>query len=350
MPFKIKDSIAVTETAPSTYTVIFTCSQKLMRLQVDALSQRLFVELQAPRTQEELLERLKDYFSQEDILSCFQSLQEHGIIAEYRPEVVPNRHRRQFAFIQEYIPAFQEALQAHTALTDATVVVFGVGGIGSWIVNGLHQLGIGEIRICDPDVVEETNLNRQLFYSSTDIGEAKVDVLARKLADAKIITYKRFVAPQTMLDDIVLGSDLLINCADSPSTDATTAVLDSLSRKFNIPYLSSGGYNMHLGMVGSLVVPGKSACFDCFVAYQKEHEDIEKQHIIKPLVQPGNLGPIAGVVANLHVMEVFKYFTGIGEVNYNKFAEIDCMDLSVSWRTYTPRVDCERCSSIASKT
>jgi molybdopterin/thiamine biosynthesis adenylyltransferase len=50
--------------------------------------------------------------------------------------------------------------------------------------------------------------------------------------------------------------------------------------------------------------------------------------------QTGNLGPIAGTIANIQVMEIFKYLTGKGKINLNRFAEIDFMDLSVDWREF----------------
>ena len=60
-------------------------------------------------------------------------------------------------------------------------------------------------------------------------------------------------------------------------------------------------------------------------------KDLEK---IRDIRQTGNLGPIAGAVANIQVMEIFKYLIGKGRINFNRFAEIDFMDLSVSWREF----------------
>ena len=55
---------------------------------------------------------------------------------------------------------------------------------------------------------------------------------------------------------------------------------------------------------------------------------------IRDIKQTGNLGPIAGAVANIQTMEIFKYLTGKGRMNTNRFAEIDFMDLKVEWREF----------------
>ena len=113
---------------------------------------------------------------------------------------------------------------------------------------------------------------------------------------------------------------------------------------YNLPYTVAGGYNMHLGMVGPIIIPGKTACFDCFLAYQKENDPLSKLEKIKDVEQTGSLGPIAGAIANLQVMEIFKYIIGKGSVNINRFAEIDFMNFNVEWREYSRKSDCITCN------
>lgn len=100
---------------------------------------------------------------------------------------------------------------------------------------------------------------------------------------------------------------------------------------------------MHLGMVGPIIIPGRTACFDCFLEHQKENDQLSGLEKIKDVTQTGSLGPIAGVVANLQAMEIFKHIIGKGKVNYNRFAEIDFMDFSVEWREFGKREGCRTC-------
>ena len=67
--------------------------------------------------------------------------------------------------------------EAMERLGRAKVIVFGVGGVGSWCAEGLVRSGIGHLTIVDPDCVGETNVNRQLMATTATIGQPKVEVL-----------------------------------------------------------------------------------------------------------------------------------------------------------------------------
>ena len=66
------------------------------------------------------------------------------------------------------------------ALKKKKVLVCGVGGVGSFVAESLARSGVGHITLCDFDTVDETNLNRQLMTSKSNIGESKVEVLKKR--------------------------------------------------------------------------------------------------------------------------------------------------------------------------
>ena len=82
-------------------------------------------------------------------------------------------------------------------LKNANVVVFGLGGVGSYVVEGLVRAGIGNIAIIDKDIVDITNINRQLIADTSTIGKAKVDVEEERILkinpDINIGKIKEFV-------------------------------------------------------------------------------------------------------------------------------------------------------------
>ena len=80
------------------------------------------------------------------------------------------------------------------------------------------------------------------------------------------------VTKDTSLENIIEGANFLVNCADYPSVAETTRIISPHANSRSIPYSVCGGYNMHLGMVGPIIIPGRSACFDCFLDYQKQYE------------------------------------------------------------------------------
>jgi len=167
----------------------------------------------------------------------------------------------------------------------------------------------------------------------------KVDIIKEKLIDTKISVSKKTVSLSEDLEDLVVGSDFLVNCADSPSMVETTKIIDKYALKYNIPYCVAGGYNMHLGMIGPIIIPGKTASFQDFIDYQKSNDPLKDLEKIKDIEQTGSLGPIAGAVANIQVMEIFKFLIGKGSINLNKFAEVDFMNFGIEWRNFSQKVN-----------
>ncbi len=86
-------------------------------------------------------------------------------------------------------------------LRNAHVAVFGLGGVGGHAVEALARAGVGHLDLIDDDTVSLTNINRQLLATHSAIGEYKVDVAARRIADidptVRVRTYKTFYLPET---------------------------------------------------------------------------------------------------------------------------------------------------------
>lgn len=331
---KIKDSLYVLRDTEDNYIFISTATRRIKKFQVDSLVKEIINSLDSEQTEQDLIEKLSVKYLPRDINDCLSALEKEGIVRRYESDLEKGRHYRQLLFLDELTDSREETLKLQNRIENSTIAVFGVGGIGTWIVNGLYQIGVGEIKITDPDVVEETNLNRQLFFDSSDIGRYKVDVVKEKLKDANIVPFRKKVDASQNLEDIVSGCNFLVNCADSPSVVETTRIIDRYATQQGIVYCVAGGYNLHLGMVGPVIIPGVTKTFDDFIEYQKRMDPLKDLEKIRDIRQTGNLGPIAGTVANIQTMEIFKYLTGKGKINLNRFAEIDFMDLGIEWREF----------------
>lgn len=333
---KLKDSIYILKDNKNNYTVVFTATRKVKKFVVDRLVCDLIENLKSEKTEQDIFSMLENNYSKRDISDCLKALELEGIVRRYDPNILTNqKYSKQIKFIDELTNSYEETLKLQNRIENSSIAVFGVGGIGTWMANSLHQIGVGKIKISDPDKVSESNFNRQLFFDSKDIGKYKVDVIKSKLVDANIISFKKTVSENEDLEEIISECNFLVNCADSPSVVETTRIIDKYAKKYNIPYCVSGGYNLHLGMVGPIIVPGKTASFEDFIKYQKNMDPLKDLEKIKDINQTGNLGPIAGAIANIQAMEIFKYLIGKGRLNLNRFAEIDFMDLSVVWREFS---------------
>ena len=104
-------------------------------------------------------------------------------------------------------------------LKNAHIAVIGAGGVASTLLPLLVSSGIGNIRICDGDVVSKSNLHRQTLYTENDIGKLKVLIAKEKLkainSNTKISTYSEFLKNEQDVEDFISGVDLCIDTSDS---------------------------------------------------------------------------------------------------------------------------------------
>jgi molybdopterin/thiamine biosynthesis adenylyltransferase len=135
-------------------------------------------------------------------------------------------------------------------------LVIGAGALGTYVSLGLALSGVSKLTIVDPDVVEETNLNRQLlFYDS--VGKPKAGELASKL-ERLCPALKAAAMQARVTEDHFEGIDLIFSCVDNFQT---RALVNQLAGRLRIP-LINGGTSAFGGEV-AVYQPGKTACLDC---------------------------------------------------------------------------------------
>lgn len=130
-------------------------------------------------------------------------------------------------------------------LADSTIMVFGVGGVGSHCIEALARSGVGHLILIDPDQVAMTNLNRQSIAYHSSIGQYKTKLMERRIQDinphASVITIERFILPdniQELFQDIPGTIDYMIDAIDTVS--AKLALVE-YAQAHQIPLLSSMG-------------------------------------------------------------------------------------------------------------
>lgn len=123
-------------------------------------------------------------------------------------------------------------------LHDKHVLLCGVGGVGSFVAEGLCRSGLGKITLVDYDIIDSSNINRQLMVDKDNIGEIKVEVLKRhlnKISDSEVIAINKFIDDSFDLKD---RFDYVIDCID---TLTSKFILVKLADKHNIPIMCSLG-------------------------------------------------------------------------------------------------------------
>ena len=126
-------------------------------------------------------------------------------------------------------------------LNNSTVAVFGLGGVGSYVVEGLARIGIGHFILIDNDTIDVTNLNRQIIALHSTIGKPKVQVAKDRILDinpaAKVVIYKTFYSKESNLN-IFNDCDYVVDAIDS--IQSKIYLVCQCSQK-NIPIISAMG-------------------------------------------------------------------------------------------------------------
>ena len=104
-------------------------------------------------------------------------------------------------------------------ISTINVIVFGVGGVGGFAIEGLVRAGVQNITIVDNDVVSTSNINRQIIATISSIGKNKVDVMKQRLLDinpmANVRALKVFVTPDNIHDFDLKKYDYVLDCIDN---------------------------------------------------------------------------------------------------------------------------------------
>ena len=132
--------------------------------------------------------------------------------------------------------------EALTKLSNSRVLLFGLGGVGGYVAEALTRCGLGSLDIVDNDVVDITNLNRQIISLHSNLGMNKTDVTEKRLKDInpdiKITKYKMFYMPDKAYEFNFGQYDYVIDAIDTVS--AKLSIIEN-AKKNNIPVISSMG-------------------------------------------------------------------------------------------------------------
>ncbi len=126
-------------------------------------------------------------------------------------------------------------------IQQATIAIFGLGGVGSYCVEGLARCGVNNFILVDNDIIDITNINRQIIALHSTVEQAKVDVAKARILDinpnAKVVTHKLFFTKETG-PKIFQESDYVIDAIDTVSSKIA---LIEICKKINFPIISCMG-------------------------------------------------------------------------------------------------------------
>lgn len=216
-------------------------------------------------------------------------------------------------------------------LKSSHICLVGAGALGGPAALYLAAAGVGHITLIDDDVIEASNLQRQIQYDETDVGESKVERLAAKLTAQNPFISVTALSKRVEQADDIPACDIMLDGTDNFDT---RFIVNAAAVARSIP-LVSGALGRFDGQVGVFHVGVDTPCYRCFVP--------EAPPGAQTCAQVGIVGALAGMIGSMMALEAIKIITGAGEPLLGKLFVFDA--LSAKSRTLTLRKDpaCKFC-------
>jgi sulfur-carrier protein adenylyltransferase/sulfurtransferase len=221
-------------------------------------------------------------------------------------------------------------------LLESKVLMLGAGGLGSPAALYLAAAGVGTIGVIDMDVVDYSNLQRQILHNIERVGDRKVDSAKKTLTllnpDVNVITYDVRMGADNVLD-IIDGYDLVVDGTDN---FPTRYLLNDASLKKNVPVVMGAIFRFE-GQV-SVFRPHEGPCYRCMLPEPPPAE------LAPSCAEAGVLGVLPGIIGSLQAMEAIKMLLGLGDSLVGRLLTYDALEQS--FRTFKLRRDpnCPACS------
>ena len=249
------------------------------------------------------------------------------------PQVLTPDQRNRY---QRHLLLPEVGVEGQLKLLDAKVLLLGAGGLGSPAALYLAAAGVGTIGIIDMDVVDESNLQRQILHNMDRIGERKVDSAKKTLTainpDVNVVAYDTRLGADNVID--LLGEyDLVVDGADNfPSR----YLLNDAALKTGVPVVHGSIFRFE----GQATVfkPHDGPCYRCLIPEPPPAD------MAPSCAEAGVLGVLPGIIGSIQAVEAIKLILDLGEGLSGRLLAYDSMDQT--FRTFTVQRDpaCPACS------
>ncbi|PCJ32761.1 MAG: molybdopterin-synthase adenylyltransferase MoeB [Gammaproteobacteria bacterium] len=232
------------------------------------------------------------------------------------------RYSRQILLPQIDIIGQQKILDSH-------VLIIGLGGLGSPVAMYLASAGVGKLTLVDDDVVEVSNLQRQIVHGEEDLGRLKVDSAKSRLQSLNSQCRVEVVTERLDEQDLhkaVELADVVVDCSDNFDT---RFLLNKVTQAQKVPLVSGAAIRMEGQITVYDAREHGSACYRC--VYQ------DSDAVQRTCSESGVLSPLLGIIGSMQAVETLKLLSNIGESLAGRLMLLDA--LSMSWQEIKLRQD-----------
>jgi len=238
-----------------------------------------------------------------------------------------------------HISLIEVGTKGQAKLLKSKVLIIGAGGLGSPAAMYIAAAGIGTIGIVDPDIVELSNLQRQIIHANKDISKAKVssakETIQAMNRDIDVVTYQEW-ATFVNIRDIIKNRDYDF-VIDATDNFAAKFLINDACVLLQKPF-SHAGVIQFTGQTMTYV-PGKGPCYRCVFI------DPPPTDAVQGNKEVGVLGVLPGIIGTIQAAEGIKYLLGIGELLTGKLLVFDALGMDFRKVEISARENCNACGT-----
>jgi molybdopterin/thiamine biosynthesis adenylyltransferase len=224
---------------------------------------------------------------------------------------------RQMRRYQRHLSLKEVGFKGQQKLLASKVLCVGAGGLGSPALYYLAAAGVGTIGIAEGDVVDESNLQRQIIHFTADVGRPKIQSAREKIAqmnpDVKVTEHAGYLSADNAVE-VISGYDFVVDGTDNFAAKFLINDACVIAKK---PF-SHAGILRFEGQTMT-VVPGKSRCYRCLF------REPPPANAVPSCAEAGVLGAIAGVLGTLQATETLKFLLGRGDLLTDRLLIFDAL-------------------------
>ena len=231
----------------------------------------------------------------------------------------------------------QVDVEGQQKIMDATVLIVGMGGLGSPTALYLAAAGVGHLIIADFDQVELSNLQRQIIHQTKDIGDDKVNSAKNKLTELNPnikITIANELIHTGNLPDLIKGVDIVLDGTDNFESRFE---INQICVEHQKPLVSAAVVRFEGQVSVFKGYENDQPCYQCL--YSVEGEDNES------CIDNGVLAPVAGLVGTIQALQAIKVILQLGDQLSGSLLLVDALDLSFRKVKISKDLKCPVCNS-----